>query len=49
MYIYIAPIKEGNQVNSDSTMAGRTEVTEKEIAEINSIKAVPIYEITIKF
>jgi hypothetical protein len=49
MYIYIAPIKEGNKVSSDSTMAGRTEVTEKEIAEINSIKAVPIYEITINF
>jgi hypothetical protein len=45
MYIYISPIKIGSTVKSDSTMAGRLETTEQEIAEIDSITAIPVCEI----
>lgn len=45
MYIYISPIRKGSKVTNDTTMAGRVELAEEEIAEIKSIKAVPVYEI----
>jgi hypothetical protein len=48
MYIYISPIKKGSQVKSDSTMAARQEIAGIEIAEINSIKAVPVYEVSLR-
>ncbi|HYH01537.1 MAG TPA: beta-galactosidase, partial [Bacillota bacterium] len=47
MYIYIAPLKKGAYVKNDSTMAARSEVVETEIAEIQSIEAVPVCEVTI--
>ncbi|WP_018933236.1 beta-galactosidase [Gracilibacillus lacisalsi] len=49
MYIYVSPIKEGVSVKSDSPMAARTEITEKVIAEIKSIKATPVYEYNILY
>lgn len=49
MYIYVSPIKKGSQVKSDSTMAARVETSAEEIAEISSIKAVVLYEASIKF
>jgi len=45
MYVYISPIKIGSKVKSDSTMAARMETTEEEIAEINSVKAIPVCEV----
>lgn len=45
MYVYISPIKIGSKVKSDSTMAARMETAEEEIAEINSVTAIPIYEV----
>ncbi|WP_407936269.1 beta-galactosidase [Litchfieldia alkalitelluris] len=44
MYIYISPLKEGSFVKSDSPMAARAEVINKQIAEIKSIKAKLIRE-----
>lgn len=48
MYIYISPIRKGNKVTNDTTMAGRVELCEDEIAEIKLVNAVPIYEIEIR-
>ena len=48
MYVHISPIKKGSVVSSDSTMAARTENSKEEIAEISSIKAVPIYQVILK-
>lgn len=48
MYIYVSPIRNGSKVTNDTTMAGRVEVAEEEIAEIKSIKAVPIYEVELR-
>ena len=45
MYIYISPIKKKSKVTNDTTMAGRVELAEEEIADIKSISAVVIYEI----
>ncbi len=45
MYIYISPIRKDNKVTSDTTMAGILEISQREIANIKSIKAVPIYNI----
>ncbi|MEH7414712.1 beta-galactosidase [Neobacillus drentensis] len=45
MYIYISPLKEGSFVKSDSPMAARAEVINKQIAEIKSIKATAIREL----
>jgi hypothetical protein len=47
MYIYVSPLKTGSTVKSDSVMAARMEINEGEIAEINSIAAVPVYEIIV--
>lgn len=47
MYIYISPLKEGSFVQSDSPMAARAEVINKQIAEIKSIKATAIREFEI--
>src|SRR5690625_3558191 len=49
MYLYVSPQKEGVSVKSDSPMAARTETAEKEIAEISSIKAIPVYEVDVLF
>lgn len=49
MYVYITPIKEGVQVKNDTPMAGRKEMTEKEISEIKAITAKPVYELEIKY
>jgi hypothetical protein len=48
MYIYISPLKEGSFVQSDSPMAARAEVINKQIAEIKSIKATAIRELVIE-
>lgn len=48
MYIYISPLKEGSFVKSDSPMAARAEVINKQIAEINSIKVTAIRELEIE-
>ncbi|AGF54521.1 hypothetical protein B0P06_001406 [Clostridium saccharoperbutylacetonicum] len=45
MYIYISPIRKGSKVTNDTTMSGRVELAEEEIADIKSIKAVTMYEI----
>lgn len=45
MYIYISPLKKGARIKSDSVMAARMEFSEVEIAEIFSVKAVPVYEV----
>lgn len=48
MYIYISPLLEGASVDSKSTMAGWGQKSDKEIAEIQSIEAVPVYEMILK-
>ncbi|WP_309136128.1 beta-galactosidase [Mesobacillus foraminis] len=48
MYIYISPLKEGSFVKSDSPMAARAEVINKQIAEIKSINATAIREFEIE-
>jgi hypothetical protein len=48
MYIYISPLKEDSFVKSDSPMAARAEVINKQIAEIISIKATAIRELEIE-
>jgi hypothetical protein len=48
MYIYISPLKEGSFVKSDSPMAARAEVINKQIAEIKSIKVTAIRELEIE-
>ena len=45
--IYITPLKEGVKVNVESAMAARMEEVEKTTSEINSIEAVPVYEIKV--
>ncbi len=47
MYIYISPVLLGKKVHSDTTMAGWSQSSESEIAEINSVRAVPVYEVII--
>ncbi|CAN7309703.1 beta-galactosidase [Paenibacillus sp. LjRoot153] len=47
MYIYISPIRKGSFVNSHTTMAGWSEQATERIAEVHSVRAVPVYEITI--
>ncbi|MBD8068705.1 beta-galactosidase [Bacillus sp. PS06] len=44
MYLYISPLKEGSFVKSDSPMAARAEIINKQIAEISSIKTKVIHE-----
>lgn len=41
----IAPLREGAQVNVESAMAARNEVVRSSIAALESVKAVPVYEI----
>ena len=48
MYIYISPLKEGSFVQSDSPMAARAEVINKQIAEIKSIKTTAIRDLEIE-
>jgi hypothetical protein len=48
MYIYISPLKEGSFVKSDSPMAARAEVINKQIADIISIKAIGIRKFEIE-
>lgn len=48
MYIYVSPLKEGSFVKSDSPMAARAELINKQIAEIKSIKATAIREFEIE-
>jgi roadblock/LC7 domain-containing protein len=48
MYIYISPLKEGSFVKSDSPMAARAEVINKQMAEIKSIKVTAIRELEIE-
>lgn len=48
MYLYISPLKDGNFVKSDSPMAARAEVVNKQIAEIKSIKVSAIREFEIE-
>ncbi|KRF10060.1 glycosyl hydrolase family 35 [Paenibacillus sp. Soil766] len=47
MYIYISPIRKGSFVNSHTTMAGWHEQATERIADLQSIQAVPVYEIII--
>ncbi|MFK3935945.1 beta-galactosidase [Alkalihalobacillus sp. NPDC078783] len=44
LYLLISPIKQGRKVKSDSPMAARTELANKEIADIKMISLKPIYE-----
>ncbi|MDF2984617.1 MAG: glycosyl hydrolase family 35 [Eubacterium sp.] len=48
MNIYISPLKKGSRVSSDSPMAARSEVFDEAIAEIESIKAEPVFEVLIE-
>ncbi len=48
MDIYISPLKKGSRINSDSPMAARSEVFDEAIAEIHSIKAVPVFNLVLK-
>lgn len=48
MYLYISPLKEGSFVKSDSPMAARAQVINKQIAEIISIKTKAIRELEIE-
>jgi hypothetical protein len=48
MYLYISPLKEGSFVKSDSPMAARAEVINKQIAEIISIKTAALREFEIE-
>ena len=44
--IYISPLKTGCRISSDSPMAARSEVYDEAVAEILSIKAQPVFEVT---
>ncbi|WP_027628289.1 beta-galactosidase [Ruminiclostridium cellobioparum] len=44
--IYISPLKTGCRISSDSPMAARSEVYDEAVAEILSIKAQPVFEMT---
>lgn len=46
--IYIAPIRKGGKIKSDSTMAAISEESREVIGKIKSIEAVGIKEISIK-
>lgn len=48
MYLYVSPIRKGTVVNSNTTMAGWNETAAQQIADIASLRAVPVYEIVIK-
>lgn len=48
MYLYVSPIRKGTIVNSNTTMAGWNETAKERIADIASIRAVPVYEIVIR-
>ncbi|ASA19843.1 beta-galactosidase [Paenibacillus donghaensis] len=48
MYLYVSPIRKGTVVNSNTTMAGWNETATELIADIASIRAVPVYEIVIR-
>ena len=43
----IAPVREGARVNVDSAMAARNETVSALVAEIESIQAQPVYEVTL--
>ncbi|CAN7668112.1 beta-galactosidase [Paenibacillus sp. LjRoot153] len=45
MYIYISPVRKGSFVNSNTTMAGWSEQATELIADLQSIRAVPVYEV----
>ena len=47
MYIYISPVRIGNIIKSDTTMAGISEIAREEIAKIKSIKYTYVYELEI--
>ncbi|MCI9078147.1 MAG: beta-galactosidase [Lachnospiraceae bacterium] len=47
LVIYVTPLKEGAKVNVESAMAARIEEVETTTGEINSIEAVPVYELKI--
>ncbi|MNN88317.1 hypothetical protein D3C81_2059870 [compost metagenome] len=47
MYLYVSPIRKGTVVNSNTTMAGWNETAQELIAEITSVRAVPVYEMVI--
>ena len=48
MYVYVSPIRKGTIVNSNTTMAGWNETATELIADIASIRAVPVYELVIR-
>lgn len=48
MYLYVSPIRKGTVVNSNTTMAGWNETAAEQIADIASLRAVPVYEILIR-
>ncbi len=43
LYLQISPIKQGGRIKSDS-MAARSQVFDREIAEIQRLEAIPVYE-----
>ncbi|WP_249897454.1 hypothetical protein [Paenibacillus sp. PK3_47] len=48
MHLYVSPIRKGTVVNSNTTMAGWNETSAEQIADITSVRAVPVYEIVIR-
>ncbi|OLS42191.1 beta-galactosidase [Bacillus sp. MRMR6] len=48
MYIYVSPLKENSRVKSDSPMAARAEIINKQMVEIKSIFATAVQEIEIE-
>ncbi|SDY21492.1 Glycosyl hydrolases family 35 [Evansella caseinilytica] len=49
MYLYISPLKTDSYVKTDSPMAARTEVVNKQVAKIHSINITAVKEIAIPF
>lgn len=45
--VYIVPLKEGVNVNVESAMAARSEEVKSCIAELKSVKVLPVYEMNI--
>ena len=45
--LYITPLKEGVNVNVESTMAGRLEEVGKSTAELTSVSLQPVYEVVL--
>ncbi|WP_138493380.1 beta-galactosidase [Paenibacillus pinistramenti] len=47
MYLYISPIRKGQTVNSQTTMAGWSETSSERIAQMDEITLKPVYELVL--